>query len=123
MKNKAITLTHTTPVEQWPAFLTVREASAVTRLSEQTVREWVHSGRLAKVNLPTENLLIPKGALLNHAGLHLGSGDAQELARREAAVLVARQQVARLTGDLREAEEALRLAEERQRAAVQGGGV
>lgn len=119
MKNLA--LSHTTPVEQWPALMTVKEVSAVSRLSEDTVRQWIKTGRLARVDLPTDNVLIPKGALLSHAGLFQGVGHTVECARLEAAVLVARGQVARLSGELREAEEMLRLAEERQREFVRGG--
>lgn len=109
----ATTLTRNTTPEQWPAFFKVEEIAQVLPLSVPSIREAIRTGAIPKVDLPTENVLIACGTVRKLACLADDLGEAHELARREAAVSVARAKVGALAGELREAEEALRLAEVR----------
>jgi hypothetical protein len=120
MSRGAVTITRDTPPELWPATMRPVEVGAVLLLSEDAVRTAVRSGAIPKIPLPTDNVLIAKGTVLRLVGLSEGIGDAMELARREAAVEVARERLARIAGDLRAAEDVLRLAEERLRELKSG---
>lgn len=114
-------ITRDTPPEQLPLFLKVSEVSVLLGLSDQSVRDAIRAGVIPKVPLPTDNILIARGTVLRLACLSESAGAAQELARLQAAVDVAREKVGRIAGELRNAEEALRLAEDRLRNFVSEG--
>jgi hypothetical protein len=113
-------ITRDTPPEQLPLFLSVAHVAALLGLSEQSVRDAVRKGDIPKVPLPTDNILIARGTVLRLACLSESAGAAQELARLQAAVDVAREKVGRIAGELRNAEEALRLAEARYQEFTRG---
>lgn len=122
MRREATTpITRDTPPEHWPAFLRAEEVATLLGLSVKSVREQIKAGHIPRVPLQLDNILVARGTVLRLACLAEGVGDAQELARRQAAVTVARERLGRLSGDVRVAEEELRLAEDRLNKLTQGG--